>query len=269
MAIWYEGNRNKEINEREKNGITYYVRGTAIVDDKVYERYAVKTHFIERNENYIDIINQYIVPLMEKDDILSISEKVIAMCQGKTVAMDDVKLGFWAKFLSKFATKTDSGVSMDEPYKLQLTINMKGLPLVLWATFRAAIGKIFGKSGVFYEVVGKDIAGIDGFYQHSSFEIYHKLAVLIPENPDQVCDEIKEKCGINTMIVDANDIEQEILGCSKDLKLLTDQKLSKLIFDNPAGQDDECTPFIIIRDLKGREAEYHEPMVAIDKPKHH
>jgi len=27
MAFWYEGNRNNEQNRREKDGVTYYIRG--------------------------------------------------------------------------------------------------------------------------------------------------------------------------------------------------------------------------------------------------
>ena len=48
------------------------------------------------------------------------------------------------------------------------------------------------------------------------------------------------------MIVDANDLGQEILGTSYDLEN-NEEKLKKLIRDNPAGQNRELTPFILIR----------------------
>ena len=32
MAIWYEGNRNNVKNERQQDGITYYIRGVHEVD---------------------------------------------------------------------------------------------------------------------------------------------------------------------------------------------------------------------------------------------
>ncbi len=268
MAIWYEGNRNKKENEREKDGVTYYIRGLREVNGKRYERYGVKTHFIERGEDYVEVLRRYVSPLYEQGDIVTLGEKVISMCQNNTVEMKDVKLGFWAKFLSKFATRNHNGIGMDEPYKLQLAINLKGLPLILWAVFCGAVGKVFGKRGVFYEIVGQDVAGIDGFYSHSSFETYHTLAVLNPKDPRKVCEDIRQQLGISCTVVDANDIDVEILGKSADLDEVDDLTLAELIRDNPAGQDDELTPFVIVRDIGDAPAEPFVPMEAVDGPAH-
>ena len=268
MAIWYEGNRNNEQNKREKDGVTYYIRGVREVEGVRYERYAVKTHFIERGEDYVEVPRRYVSPLYQSGDLVTISEKVISMCQDNTVQMEDVRLGFWAKFLSKFATSNHNGIGMDEPYKLQLAINLKGLPLILWAVFCGGVGKVFGKRGVFYEIVGQDVAGIDGFYSHSSFETYHTLAVLNPKEPHKVCADIYGALGISCVLVDANDIDVEILGKSPDLADTADTNLAERIRDNPAGQDDELTPFILVRDIGDSEAEPFVPLVAVDGPTH-
>lgn len=267
MAIWYEGNRNLAGNRREKDGVTYYVRGLREVDGGRYERYAVKTHFIERGEDYLEILRRYVQPLYQPGDIVTLGEKVISMCQNNTVEMKDVKPGFWARHLSRFATHNNNGIAMDEPYKLQLAINMKGLPLILWACFCGGVARLFGRRGVFYKIVGQDVAGIDGFYSHSAFETYHTLAVLNPREPDKVCAAIREQLGISCMVVDANDIAVEILGTSPDLADRPVAFLEELIRDNPAGQDDELTPFIIIRDIGDAPAEPYEPLKAIDPPK--
>ena len=163
MAYWYEGNRNQAVNRREENGVTYYIRGVREVEGVRYERYAVHTHFIERGEDFVEVLRQYVQPLYQPGDIVTLGEKVISMCQNNTVEMKDVRVGFWAKFLSKFATHNQNGIGMDEPYKLQLAINMKGLPLILWASFCGAVCRLFGRRGVFYKIVGQDVAGIDGF----------------------------------------------------------------------------------------------------------
>lgn len=263
MAFWYDGNKNYAENKREKDGIVYYIRGVREVEGKRFERYAVNTHFIGRGENLSELIGRYVKPLYEEGDIVAIGEKVVSMCQDNTVEKKDVKIGFLARTLSKFATKnSDTGIGMGEPYKLQLAINMKGAPLILWASFCGAVGKVFGKRGVFYEIVGQDIAGIDGFYMHSVFETYHDLAVLNPEDPDGACKKIYDEQGVTAMIIDANDISVEILGVSEDLKDTDKEYLAELVRDNPAGQDDELTPFIIIRDIKDREAEPYVPMKA-------
>ena len=71
----------------------------------------------------------------------------------------------------------------------------------------------------------------------------------MPENPDGVCDEVFEKTGVVMMIVDANDLNVELLGRSSQLKQ-SDKDLLDLIRDNPAGQDRQLTPFILIREVK-------------------
>ena len=266
MAFWYEGNRNNEQNRREKDGVTYYIRGLREVGGVRYERYGIKTHFIQRGEDYIEVLRRYVSPLYQAGDVVTLGEKVISMCQDNTVEKADVKLSFWAKFLSKFATSNHNGIGMDEPYKLQLAINMKGLPRVLWGAFWGAVCKVFGKRGVFYEIVGQDVAGIDGFYSHSAFETYRNLAVLNPKEPDKVCAAVYEQLGISCMLVDANDIAVEVLAKSPDLAEVSDEDLAERIRDNPAGQDDELTPFILIRDIGDAEAEEYVPLVAIENP---
>ena len=267
-AIWYEGNRNNEQNRREKDGVVYYVRGLMEVNGGRYERYGIQTHFIEKGEDYIEILRKYVSPLYQEGDVVTLGEKVISMCQGNIVTMDEVKVGFWAKFLSKFAYRSATGTGLSEPYKLQLTIDLKGLPLVLWASFCSAVGKLFGKRGVFFEIVGRDIAGIDGFYPHSQFDAYKTTAVLSSSDPNGVCADIYEKLGISCVLVDANDIDVEVLGKSPDLNETPDVELADRIRDNPAGQDDELTPFILIRDIGDAEAEPFVPLVAIEKPTH-
>jgi hypothetical protein len=54
------------------------------------------------------------------------------------------------------------------------------------------------------------------------------------------------------MIVDACDISVEVLGKSEGLKLSNDT-LAEIVRDNPAGQDDECTPIILVRPVKEAE----------------
>lgn len=265
MGIWYEGNLNQLENRRDQEGHTYYIRGSVIVEGQCYERYGIQTHFVEEGEDYLALVKSYVVPLYKQGDILAISEKVIAMCQKQTARKENIKVGFWARWLSRFATRNKNGVGMSEPYKLQLAIQLKGLPLVLWASFCSGIGKLFKRKGIFYQILGKEIAGIDGFYEHSAFARYHNLAVLSPKEPTNVCKAIYEQFQCSTLIVDANDIDVELLGVSSDLKG-KELILKALLMDNPAGQDDECTPFILMRPIEEKEAEVHVPIKPIVTP---
>jgi hypothetical protein len=263
MKYWYEGNLNEKANRRDKNGVVYYVRGLQEVDGRRMERYGVQTHFVEEGESYVELVQRYVRPLFQQSDILSVSEKVIAMCQENTVYMDEVKVGWLAKFLSRFGYRTKSGLGITEPHKLQLAVDMKGAPKVLFAAACGFFGKLIGKRGVFYQILGVEVAGIDGFYDHSAFDQYHRMATLTPKHPNRVCERIEQKTGIPTMLVDANDIDVVILGLSPSLKRIPQETLKEYIRDNPAGQDDECTPFVLIRDIGDQKAEAFVPKRAV------
>lgn len=215
------------------------------VGNETYSRHAITTHYVQIGEDYIKIIEQYVKDLYQEGDILSISEKIIGLCQKRVVYKKDVKVSLLAKFLSKFAMRTDAGVGVDSPYKMQFAIMQCGRLKVLYAAIMGGIGKIFRKRGIFYKIVGQEISGLDGFYG-KVFTDYAEFGIRIPENPSGVCNEIYEKTGVKAMIVDANDINVEILG-KCDVMDKTDDELKALIIDNPAGQSKELTPLILIR----------------------
>ena len=147
---------------------------------------------------------------------------------------------------------SSAGIGVDSPYKMQFAINERGALFVLWAAFCAGVAKLFGKRGVFYEMVGQEVSGLDGFYDHE-FQEYGEFGIRIPENPGKVCDEIEAATGVQAMIVDANDLNVEILGKASSVTL-DDETLKGLIRDNPAGQSRELTPFILIREVKEERA---------------
>lgn len=235
------------------------------ISGKRYARHAIATHFVQVGESYIDLINQYVKPLYQEGDVVSMSEKVIAMCQKRVVTEEQVRPGFWAKLLCRFVHQTAAGPGMGLPVKMQFAINVCGLGKVLWAAICAAFDKLRGKKGTFYLMLGQEVSGLDGFYGHEIPE-YEHMGVRIPENPTGVCNEIYEKTGILSMIVDANDLNVELLGrCS--MLTQSESMLLSLIQDNPAGQDRQLTPFILIRAAEPPEAEPSEALSP--EPKEH
>lgn len=215
------------------------------VGENIYLRYAIHTHYVQIGEDYIELVKKYVKPHYKEGDILSISEKIIALCQKRVVYKKDMKVSKLAKFLSKFAMRSDAGIGVDSPYKMQFAIDLCGSVKVIFAAILAGIGKIFHQKGIFYSIVGMEVSGLDGFYD-KVFPEYGEFGIRIPENPSGVCNEIYEKLGVKAMIVDANDIERQILGKADSIKE-TDEFLEKLIEDNPAGQSKQLTPFILIR----------------------
>lgn len=211
-----------------------------------YLRHAIKTKFVESKDNYIEIMKKYVLNLYKEGDIVSISEKIISICQNRIIRREDIKIGVWAKLLSKFACrKNRGGYGVGMPINMQYAINKVGLFKVLIASIASGITKVFGIKGVFYKIVGREVSGLDGFYD-GAWQEYRDIGIEIPENSNAVCNEIKDKLGISCMIVDSNDFGQVILGKSNDIKL-EDSTLAQMIKDNPAGQGKEQTPIILIR----------------------
>ena len=242
--------RNLEEQRREENGVVYFDRGVLEGrNGRKYARYAIQTHFVEVGESQAALVEKYVRPLYQPGDMLSFGAKVMAMCTKNVRTRAQVKPGFWANFLWRFAGINHTGVGMHEPYKLQLVIDMVGLPRVLLAVFCSAITKPFGIHGVFYKVCGQGVGGIDGFYVRSSCERSKDLALINPPNPVELCNALEKETGIPVVLMDANDIEQNQLGKCDDFPL-TDDEIQDAMRDNPSGQGDELTPLILIRPVQ-------------------
>ncbi len=241
--------RNLAQQRREENGITYFDRGTITgKSGRRYDRFAIQTHFVEVGEDQAELVRRYVLPLSQPGDVLSFGAKVMAMCTGNVRTKEQVKPGFWAKKLWRFAGINSTGVGMHEPYKLQLVIDICGLPRVLLAAFVSAVTRPFGVHGLFYKICGKGVAGIDGFYFRSSFDRYKELALINPPNAAELCNQLKKDTGIPVVLMDANDIDQNQLGKCDDFPL-SDAEIQEAMADNPSGQGDELTPLILIRPL--------------------
>jgi len=210
-----------------------------------YNRYPIRTSFITVSDNLNSIISKYILPDAEKDDIIVLCEKIVSIIQNRVVYKKDIRLGFWAKFLSKFAKKTPYGFSVGNPLKMQVAINLAGLPRILLACFCSGIAKIFGISGTFYRVAGHQISQIDGFYGEA-FPQYAEMGILGSKDSDKVCQELRNRFGFSFVIADVNDLGRNIIGRSQDLKE-KDKIILEALKDNPAGQSNQQTPIIIIR----------------------
>ena len=237
-------NNNTELRTNENKNVLRKV------GDREFERYAIKTRFVNIGDDYIDVVKEYALPHVKEGDFISISEKIIALCQKRIVYRKDIHPGFWAKLLCKFVHVTPAGPGAGTPHKMQLIIMLCGLPRVLFATACAAVTKLFGIKGVFYQVCVHEVDGIDGLIDYDiSYKEYVNYGILNPVNPSGVCNEIYEKLGIKCMIVDACDISVKLLGKCDALDIDT-KTLEDIMRDNPAGQDDQCTPIILVRERK-------------------
>lgn len=119
-----------------------------LVGEDIYLRHAIKTRFITSKDNYIDILKEYVSEIYEKGDIISISEKIISICQNRIVRREDIKIGICAKFLSKFACrKNRGGYGVGMEINMQYAINKVGILRVILASIASRNYKIIWNKG--------------------------------------------------------------------------------------------------------------------------
>jgi len=216
------------------------------VDGKNYERIPIKTHVIKEGDDIIDVVVKYASSNLKKDDILFISERVVAITQGRAFPIKDIHPGRLAKFLVKFVHKSPYGIGLSSEWTMELAIREAGAMKILFAALCSAITKPFGLRGVFYKVVGKNINAIDGPCSYT-LPPYNEYAKLGPANPDKVAKDIKLKIKNDCVIVDANDLGVNVLGRSD--RGISNSFCASVFRDNPLGQTSEQTPLCIVRAL--------------------
>ena len=62
--------RNQESTRQEKDGVVYYDRGILTgKDGRRYQRYAIKTHFVQPGEDQAELVRRYVLPLYQPGDV--------------------------------------------------------------------------------------------------------------------------------------------------------------------------------------------------------
>src|SRR3989344_695398 len=122
------------------------------VDGQNWARYPVKTHFITTNDSLENVLGEYVLSYSQKEDIVVLGQKIVSILQKRVVYKKDIKVGRWAKFLSGFAQKTPYGFGIGNPLKMQLALQVAGLPRILFSALISGALKIFGIKGVFYHL---------------------------------------------------------------------------------------------------------------------
>ena len=214
------------------------------IDGVSYLRIPVKTHVVMREDDLFEVLDKYTKDVRQPGDIIFVSEKVVAITQGRAFPISEIKPGWFARFLVKFVYKSPYGIGLGSPYTMQLAVEDVGVPRLLLGCAAALVTKPFGIRGVFYKVCGPRAYAIDGPCD-CTIPPYNRYAKMAPKNPDKVARKLKEKLGNEVIVLDANDLNVDILGkSSKEL----DVKFLKALFkDNPLGQNSQQTPVAIVR----------------------
>lgn len=209
-----------------------------------FARFPVRTHVVKSGDNLCEIMDKYVKPYLQEGDGIFLSEKMVAISQGRAYPIDEIKVSWLAKFLVKFVTKSPYGIGLGSKYTMQLALEDIGFFRIFLGCVCAAFTKPFGIKGVFYNVVGPKARSIDGPGDYV-IPPYNKYAKKAPLYPDKVCKELAEHTGCYVIMLDANDIGLEVLGSStKDITL---SMAREMFGDNPLDQSDQQTPIAICR----------------------
>ncbi|MDQ3691229.1 MAG: F420-0--gamma-glutamyl ligase [Chloroflexota bacterium] len=210
----------------------------------VYARHPVRTHLVTAADDAVEVVQRYVGPLDGSVRLVAISERMVAITQGRSYPMDQIRAGSLARLLVRFVTRPGYGIGLGTPQTMQLAIDEVGAPRILFAAAASALTKPFGIHGVFYRLAGRQAAAIDG---PTSYTIapYNRSATLGPSDPDRAARTVAAALDAPVAIIDANDAGCAVLGASPGV----DRRFVQRLFaDNPLGQAAEQTPICVVRE---------------------
>jgi hypothetical protein len=208
----------------------------------VFVRLPIRTCVLKRDSDLIATVREFALPKSTSGDILFISEKVVAVTQGRAVLESEMKIGLTARILWRFVAKVPYGIGLRRPSSMQAAVNECGAPRIWLAAIVGALGKLVGRKGDFYRIAGPQAATIDAA---STSPLQPECVCLGPKDPEKVAQRIFDETGLPCAIVDVNDIGGSwVLGASKGVNA---KFVERALKDNPLGQGAECTPMGLIR----------------------
>ncbi len=224
---------------------------------EVYGRAPVRTPRIEEGDDLEGIVLASLQALeggrlgLRPGDIVAVSEKAVAVSQGRSFPVSSIQPGALAKVLCRLVSKGPAGIGLGIPATMQLAIDEAGASRILVATAAAGVTRLAGRHGTFYRVAGASVSAIDG-PTRGTLPPFDTHAKLPPSDPDGVARSLAERLGevagglVGVAVVDANDRGVVVLGASPGV----DRSLVAWLFgDNPLGQGAEQTPVALIRHM--------------------
>ncbi|MGB9832863.1 MAG: coenzyme F420-0:L-glutamate ligase [Caldisericum exile] len=243
--------KNRELKEfaNQYLGFNYdvYNNSQKSTQKSTIEKIPVKTPLIKEDDNLIEIIKQYALPYARNGDIITISSCVAAIAEGRIYPVDSIKVSKLARFISRFVNQESipfgGAAPLANPYAMQMAIEEAGALRIVMGFLLGAIGKVFGLNGVFYKVAGEQSALIDD--PPAAIPPYDYYIIPGPIDSNKLAKRIRDVIGFEVAIVDANELGRAwVVGKTENVNK---EKLEKILSDNPAGNEDEGTPIVIVR----------------------
>jgi F420-0:gamma-glutamyl ligase len=199
----------------------------------------VRTRLVAPGDDRTVLVRDAVRGIAHAGDVVAIAETAVAIAQSRFIAAEAIRPSRLALVLSRQAGALST---MSQPESVQLVIDQVGRRKVIYAALAHVAGRLRGKRGVFYEVLGEAIAAIDGYT--GTLPPYERAIVLGPAEPDRVAAELAAALGVHVAIVDANDLRRaKTLGASAQVDRAA---VERALLGNPHGNGDEQTPLVVL-----------------------
>lgn len=201
----------------------------------------VRTRIVTPKDDIVDIIEKYAAADIGPHDVVSVAESVVAIAQGRMLAMEEMRPRLSARLLCRFVPQKGS---LSSCYGMEAAMLAEGEGRVIFAMIMGVLAKLVGRSGVFYELAGEQAALIDDVT--GTMPPFDKHVVYGPKDPSGVAEEIKRRLGCyGAAVADVNDLKRAaVLGVTKGLD---PGRLARILIDNPFGNASQQTPIVIIK----------------------
>jgi len=215
-------------------------------DAGTFKRIPIRTRVVMPGDDLDAFVTEYAGGVVQPGDTLFVTEKIVAITQGRSFTLDEIHPRPLARLLSRYVVKTPYGIGLGMPETMEMALRECGTPRILFAAAVSAVTKMFGRRGDFYRIAGDRARAIDG-PTDGTIPPYDRAVVLGPTEPDAVAARLKELLGnpAAVAVVDINDIGGNILGSTLDKA--GEQQLVRILSDNPLGQGRQSTQMGIIR----------------------
>ena len=224
-------------------------RVPAVAEETVgARRIPIRTPLISGRTGLLPVVDEATRDLRAPGDVIAVAESAAAAGQGRIVPLELVRPGRLARILSGFVGEIGP---LHSPEGMHGAIMEAGRARVALAALAGGIGKLFRRRGWFYRVAGPHAAMIDDVAACLPPHDHH--LIFGPAEPDELAASLAGDLGCEVAIVDANHLTGAwIVGASPGVDR---HWLTEALDDNPAGNEDEQTPIVLVRPGPGvREA---------------
>ena len=217
--------------------------GSVRIGTAQVERLLVRVPLVRPGQDLLPLLEASVKPAVRSGDVVFISEKVVAISQGRVVGMWQIRARPMAHLLSRFVRRTPHGLGVGQPIVMEMAMREAGVPRILLAALIGGVTRAVGRGGDFYRIAGRKVAAIDGPNRHT-IKPYGYYVVLAPTEPDAVAERLAQALGAGVAVVDCNDLGSEVLGASDGVDR---EFVRRALKGNPMGQGNQRTPIGILR----------------------